>query len=38
MKSLTYRQAINQALVEEMDRDPAVFVYGLDVSDHKGIF
>ena len=38
MKKITYRQAINQALAEEMERDRRVFVYGLDVTDHKGIF
>ncbi|CAB1082057.1 Acetoin dehydrogenase E1 component beta-subunit (EC [Olavius algarvensis Delta 1 endosymbiont] len=35
---ISYREAINQALVLEMERDPAVFIYGLDVTDHKGIF
>ena len=38
MKKITYRQAINQTLSEEMKRDKRVFVYGLDVTDHKGIF
>lgn len=38
MKTITYREAINQALVREMERDPSVFIYGLDVTDHKGIF
>jgi acetoin:2,6-dichlorophenolindophenol oxidoreductase subunit beta len=38
MKTITYRDAINHALVEEMQRDSRVFVYGLDVTDHKGIF
>ena len=38
MKSITFREAVNQALVQEMERDPSVFVYGLDVTDHKGIF
>ena len=38
MITITYREAINQALVQEMERDPAVFVYGLDVADHKRIF
>lgn len=35
---ITYRQAINEALVQEMERDKRVFVYGLDVADHKRIF
>jgi pyruvate dehydrogenase E1 component beta subunit len=38
MKTITYREALNEAMAEEMHRDPAVFVYGLDVSDHKRIF
>jgi pyruvate dehydrogenase E1 component beta subunit len=38
MKTITYGKAINQTLVQEMERDPSVFVYGLDVTDHKGIF
>ena len=37
MKTITYRDAINQALAEEMERDPRVFVYGLDVTDHKAV-
>jgi len=35
---ISYREAINLSLIQEMKRDPAVFVYGLDVTDHKGIF
>jgi pyruvate/2-oxoglutarate/acetoin dehydrogenase E1 component len=35
---ITYREAINEALVQEMERDKNVFVYGLDVADHKRIF
>lgn len=38
MRSITYREAINEALTQEMERDPAVFVYGIDVSDHKRVF
>ena len=38
MKPITYREAINHALIQEMERDENVFVYGLDVSDHKRIF
>ena len=34
---LTYRDAINEAITLEMDRDPDVFVFGLDVDDHKRI-
>jgi len=35
---LTYREAVRTALREEMVRDEGVFVYGLDVADHKGAF
>lgn len=35
---LTYENAISEALKQEMERDPSVFVYGLDVTDHKKIF
>jgi acetoin:2,6-dichlorophenolindophenol oxidoreductase subunit beta len=35
---ITYREAINEALDEEMQRDENVFAYGLDVADHKKIF
>lgn len=34
----TYCDAINEALVEEMERDARVILYGLDVTDHKRIF
>ena len=35
---ITYENAISEALQQEMERDPSVFVYGLDVTDHKKIF
>ncbi|MCP4653316.1 MAG: alpha-ketoacid dehydrogenase subunit beta [Candidatus Omnitrophica bacterium] len=38
MRELTYREAINEALFSEMERDPSVFTYGIDVADHKNIF
>jgi pyruvate dehydrogenase E1 component beta subunit len=38
MKSITYREAINQAFFQEMERDSSVILYGLDVTDHKRIF
>ena len=38
MKMLSFRQALNEALHQEMARDTSVFVYGLDVADHKRIF
>lgn len=37
-RSLTYEKAIGEALRQEMERDSRVFVYGLDVTDHKKIF
>ncbi len=38
MRTITYAQAIKEALVEEMRRDPAVVLYGEDVADFGGIF
>lgn len=38
IKNLTYRDAINQALMDEMQRDENVFVYGIGVDDHLRIF
>jgi len=39
MKSnLTFREALNLALIREMESDSSVFVYGIDVPDHKRIF
>lgn len=35
---ITYQQAVNEAISQEMAIDPKVFVYGLDVADHKAIF
>ena len=35
---LSFRQALNLALQKEMEADPSVFVFGLDVPDHKRIF
>ncbi|MBI3725645.1 alpha-ketoacid dehydrogenase subunit beta [bacterium] len=37
-RTLSFRDALNEAIVQEMDRDPNVFVFGLDVPDHKRIF
>jgi pyruvate dehydrogenase E1 component beta subunit len=37
-QSMTYRDALNAALTREMEEDPSVFVFGLDVPDHKRIF
>jgi pyruvate dehydrogenase E1 component beta subunit len=38
MGNLTYREAINQALREEMQRDPTVFIMGEDVAFYGGSF
>lgn len=36
-RSLSYVNALAEATAQEMERDPAVFVMGLDVDDHKAI-
>jgi pyruvate dehydrogenase E1 component beta subunit len=35
---ISYRDALAQAQIDAMDADPNVFVFGLDVRDHKKIF
>lgn len=35
--AITYSQAIAKATSQEMERDPSVFLFGLDVDDHKRI-
>jgi pyruvate dehydrogenase E1 component beta subunit len=35
---MTYREALRQALVEEMDRDPNVFLIGEDIGRYQGTF
>lgn len=35
VRKISYREAINEALKEEMARDGRVFIYGIDVADHK---
>jgi pyruvate dehydrogenase E1 component beta subunit len=37
-RKISYREAINEALTQEMARDSSIFVYGIGVPDHKGIF
>ncbi len=37
-RSITYSSAINEALRQEMKRDKNVFIYGIDVADHKRTF
>ncbi|HZB92697.1 MAG TPA: transketolase C-terminal domain-containing protein [Stellaceae bacterium] len=36
-RRLRYVDALNEAVAQEMARDPRVFLFGLDVDDHKGI-
>jgi pyruvate/2-oxoglutarate/acetoin dehydrogenase E1 component len=38
MRTITYAQAINEAIAEEMRRDPSVILYGEDVANFGGIF
>ncbi len=38
VRELTYRDALNEALHEEMERDPSVFVLGEDVGQYGGPF
>ena len=38
MRKITYCEALNEAMVQEMERDSSIFVYGIGVPDHKGIF
>ena len=34
---LRYVDALKEAVIQEMERDPDVFLFGLDVDDPKGI-
>ena len=36
MPSLTYREALKQAMCEEMERDDAVFLIGEEVAEYNG--
>ena len=38
MAELTYRDALNQALVEELERDPDVFLLGEEVGEYDGAY
>ena len=38
MRQISYCEALREALIQEMDRDPHVFVYGIGVPDHKAVF
>jgi len=37
-KEITYREALNEALIEEMERDERVFLLGEDIALHGGAF
>ncbi|HTE17312.1 MAG TPA: pyruvate dehydrogenase complex E1 component subunit beta, partial [Armatimonadota bacterium] len=38
MPVITYREALRKALLEEMERDPEVFVIGEEVAQYQGTF
>lgn len=38
MRKISYCQALNEAMTQEMERDASVFVYGIGVPDHKRVF
>lgn len=38
MRQISYCDALNEAMYQEMELDPSVFVYGIGVPDHKRIF
>ncbi len=38
MSMMRYAEALNQALREEMQRDPTVFVFGEDIGRYGGVF
>ncbi len=38
MRNITYCEALNEAMSQEMERDSGVIVYGIGVPDHKRIF
>jgi len=38
MRKITYCDALKEAMIQEMKHDPNVFIYGIGVPDHKGIF
>ena len=37
MRSLKYREALSEGLVQAMEADPSIFVMGVGVDDPKGI-
>jgi pyruvate dehydrogenase E1 component beta subunit len=38
MRTLTYREAVREAMVEEMERDPDVFLIGEEVAQYNGAY
>ena len=38
MRKISFCDALNEAMAQEMERDAGVFVYGIGVPDHKKIF
>ncbi|MDQ6623643.1 MAG: pyruvate dehydrogenase complex E1 component subunit beta [Verrucomicrobiota bacterium] len=38
MREITYRQALNEALAEELERDPNVFLIGEEVAQYNGAY
>ncbi|MFQ5582160.1 MAG: pyruvate dehydrogenase complex E1 component subunit beta [Mariprofundaceae bacterium] len=38
MSKITYREALNQAMCEEMERDPGVFLMGEEVAEYNGAY
>ncbi len=38
MSSITYREALNQAMTEEMERDETVFLIGEEVGEYQGAY
>ena len=38
MRQILYREAIREALIEEMERDPSVYLMGEEVAEYQGTF
>lgn len=38
MREITYRQALNEAMAEELERDPNVFLMGEEVAEYNGAY
>src|SRR5580765_5394416 len=38
MQTITYREALNQALAEEIERDERVFLMGEEVAEYNGAY